>query len=127
MKKTYLALITLLVTTLSFADQTGSFGIGYPSYEAALAAVRADPAVNIGEDQGWIVAENNAEKSLWSFSPEGHPAHPAVFKRNILTDSGKVYIEMQVLCGGPKEQCDQLVQEFVQLNEAISESMNNGK
>lgn len=126
MRNTYLALVALLVTTLSFADQADSFGIGYPSYEAALEALRADPAVNVGEDQGWIVAENNTEKALWSFSPEGHPAHPAVFKRNVITDSGKVYIEMQVLCGGPKEQCDQLVQEFVQLNEAITESMNNG-
>jgi hypothetical protein len=59
----------------------------------------------------------------WSFTPSGHAAYPAVVRRAIKVNSeGGVFIEMSSLCQAEKAPCDQLVEEFRELNERIRQS-----
>jgi len=98
--------------------------IGYPSVEAALNAIQAnpDPNISITEFQGWkLVTINRGSDNevLWSFTPETHPAYPAAIKRNILRKDRVMRIRMNVLCEAGKQECDALIAEFEQRNEAV--------
>ena len=99
--------------------------IEYASPEAALAALRAKPGVAIREEQGWIVISDNQGDShaVWTFTTQAQAAHPAVVKRTILERDGAIYIEMDVMCGGSKEDCDALVRGFQDLNERMKQEL----
>ena len=125
MKGVYKALCVLLLATPSFAGEPDAADIGYPNYQAALKSLKANPAFTLREDQGWIVAENSAAKVLWTFTQTGHPAHPSVIQRTVVGKEGSVDLEMRVLCEASKPACDQLIQEFTQLNQSIVDSMNS--
>lgn len=73
-----------------------------------------------------MATDENGNHVLWSFTPEGHAAHPAAVKRTVLEKDGAVFIDMKVLCFGTQAACDKLVEEFKQLNERIKESMHHG-
>ena len=94
--------------------------IGYATVADALAALKLKPGVKVSATaDGWTVfAEGTA---LWSFTPEGHPAHPSAVRREPVERDGKVVIEMAVLCEAGKEPCDQLVRDFTILNESIGD------
>jgi hypothetical protein len=93
--------------------------IGYPSIDAALAALHADPHASFEMQHGWIVAANRegANPVQWFFTPEGHPAHPSVVKRTALEERGTGYIELASLCGGPDAECARLLDDFRQVAE----------
>src|SRR5690349_12802981 len=67
-------------------------GIGYPNVAAALEGLKARKDVEIFEQGGWTMADDHADGSLWSFTPRGHPAHPAVVKRTITRKDGNIAI-----------------------------------
>jgi hypothetical protein len=90
--------------------------IGYPSVEAALAALHSKPGVVFKNQGGWTVAEDAADKTIWSFPPAGHPAYPSAVKRQIVPDANGSTIQMSVHCQASKEACDDLVRSFEQLN-----------
>ena len=102
--------------------------IGYPTVAAALAALRTKPGVTIRVEDGWTIAEERADRSsaVWSFTPQGHPAHPAAVKRTTYEEDGQVWIDMQVLCQAAKAPCDTLVREFQELNDRIRTSLQPG-
>lgn len=102
--------------------------IGYPSYQAALTDLKSNPKANVSVQGGWTIIEvnSNNEMALWSFTPEGHFAHPAVVKRNVVESEGSVHIVMNALCGASKSDCDKLIKQFEQLNEQIRKSMRKG-
>ena len=96
--------------------------IGAESPQAVLAALKAKPGVQVREENGWtIVEDQESEKVLafWSFTPEGHPAYPSAVKRTVYEESGAVYVKMSVKCGASKEACDSLVRDFQRLNQRI--------
>ena len=93
--------------------------IEYPSVPEALAALRAKPGVEISTQNGWTIVTEPARHVLWSFAPSGHPAYPAVVKRDIVEQDGKIAVRMGVKCGATKEACDALVREFIGLNEKM--------
>ena len=115
----------LVISSVCNAEDVQSSTIGYPSYEAALSDLKANPNARISQQDGWIVIEmnSNSEMALWSFTTEGHFAHPAVIKRNIVESDQTVDIVMNALCGGTKPNCDKLIGQFEELNERISQNM----
>lgn len=101
--------------------------IGYSTVAAALADLRTKPGVQIREQQGWTIIrdQESGNLALWSFTPPGHPAHPAAVKRVVAEKDGAVYIDMKVLCQADKTSCDTLVREFQALNDRIKEEVRN--
>jgi hypothetical protein len=100
-------------------------GIGYPTVAAAFQALRHKSGVKISNPLGWTVIEDKSKAGfiLWSFVPQGHPAYPAVVRRQIVQNAGGIYVAMNVLCEAPKLPCDKLVAEFKALNTKVREDM----
>lgn len=77
---------------------------------------------------GWTIAYEPASHVIWSFAPEKHASYPSVVKRAIVEKDRTVFVQMDVKCKASKEVCDELVREFMQLNEAIRSSFQtNGR
>lgn len=95
--------------------------IPYKSPAAALAAVGAKPGVVTEEKEEWFILNDKAENSLWSITKPGHFAHPTAVLRRTYEQNGQVFIGMDVKCGNTKENCDRVVQQFIDLNNKIRE------
>jgi hypothetical protein len=97
--------------------------IDYPSVAAALDALRADPAAQFESDAGWIVVATSERGNpvLWSFTPPGHPAHPAVVKRTAVEQKGTGYMELATLCQAPEADCFRLLDDFRQVNQELAQ------
>jgi hypothetical protein len=95
-------------------------GIGYPSPGAAYRALRADPAIQFRNQDGWVIADDRGHDAVWTFSPQGDPAFPAVVKRQVVERNGQLALDMSVLCGASKEVCDDFVRRFQRLDEAMA-------
>ena len=118
--KVLLALFVTSIAQLSYAQllpqpETGNDTVGYNTVDTALADLRVKP--------GWTIATDREAKTIWSFTPRGHPAFPAVVKRTVTEHDGSVFIRMGILCQSDKLACDQLVVEFNQMNERMRASM----
>lgn len=113
-----MVLASLVLVTPASAQQAGSDskGIGYPSVAAALADLRARDDVDISDKDGWTIINDGATGALWSFTPPGHPAHPAAVKRTVVDRDGSIFIEMEALCQAEKAPCDKLIAEFQEMN-----------
>lgn len=106
------------------ADSDEARKFGYPSVEAALAALKARADVHITERGGWTIVDDKPNHAIWSFTPPGHPAHPAAVKRVIAQDAnGNVSIVMTGLCQAEKAACDKLMADFQALNDRIRQTM----
>ena len=97
--------------------------LGYATPEEALAGLRKKSGVRIYDHDGWTVAEDKADKAVWSFTPSTHPAYPSVVKRYVYEESGKVWVRMGVICGASKEACDALVRDFNALTEQTAQQV----
>jgi hypothetical protein len=101
--------------------------IGYPTPEAALAALRAKPGVEFSTQDGWTVATDDADNAVWSFPPERDPAYPAVVRRQMTSaPGGKVAVQMDVLCSATKTACDDLVRAFERMNDEARRQLQGG-
>jgi len=117
-------LVCFIFPGLIYAGDTGNNNsIGYPSVKAALSALQAsqDPETTIITFQGWTLATigKSWNSTMWSFTPEDHPAHPTAVKREVLTKDGMVYIRMNILCEADKPACNTLKADFEQRNKDI--------
>jgi hypothetical protein len=101
--------------------------IGYESPQAALEALQAKPEVVVRTSQGWTIINDPSERTLWTFTPENHPAHPAVVKRAVQQKDGALFLDMKVKCFGTKAACDTLVQDFQALNDKVQNDVRNSK
>jgi hypothetical protein len=90
--------------------------IGYPSVEAALEALRQKPGVTFRTENGWLIAEDENARTIWSFAPRGHPAYPTAVKRTVVDKNGATAIQMDILCEADKEACDNVAIQFKQIN-----------
>lgn len=108
---------------------TGSTGssIGYPSVAEALSSLQAREDVFISVEDGWTIITEPGGLTIWSFSPPDQPAYPAVAKRVFYQDEGAWYIKMDVRCEASKTACDQLQQDFDELNERMREAIEAGQ
>ncbi|WP_342113945.1 DUF4019 domain-containing protein [Pseudoduganella sp. OTU4001] len=102
-------------------------GIGYPTAAAALEALKARADVTITVQDGWTVADDKANGTLWSFTQAGHAAHPAVVRRTVVNVDGQPSIRMTTLCQGAREACDALTDEFRRVNTALQQALGAPK
>ena len=93
--------------------------IGYSTVAEALAALRADPQVQITIQHGWTIAVNNSTKAIWVFVPKDDPAYPAVSKTTQVSRNGGIYVARDTLCEASKPACEHLVDRFKQLDERM--------
>lgn len=101
---------------------------GYPSPEAALADLRGRQGVVVFEQNGWTVADDKPNRTWWSFTPAGHPAHPSGVKRVIVqAPNGDVSIAMSAKCGAPDDACEALLIEFHLMNDQLRQRLNAGR
>jgi len=89
--------------------------IEYASVSDAREALKAKPGVVFSAMNGWDIATDKAVRTIWSFSPADYPAYPAVVKRQVVQDAGKVFIKMSVHCEASKVVCDDLVRTFADM------------
>lgn len=106
-------------------DPSDGSGIGYESVSEALSALKQKESGNVRIQQGWTIINEKNKSSVWSFTPEGHPAHPAAVKRTTFEEDGAVYIKMAILCQSTKLECDKLVEQFQELNERVKQEMQH--
>ena len=102
-------------TPAPIPESPGAFG--YPSVAAAREALRSHSGVVFDVQNGWDIATDDGTRTIWSFAPPDYPAYPAAVKRQLVESGEGVTLEMSVLCQASKEACDDLVREFMQLNE----------
>ena len=103
--------------------------IGYASVKEALEELKAKPGVVVvTKPDGWIIATEPKVYAQWSFTPEGHYAHPAVVRRLVQQrPDGEVSVETSALCGAEQNACDRLMAEFRALNEGHSGKGRTGE
>jgi len=104
----------------------GDLPIGFATVAEARAALGARKGVaRRPMSDGWLVLQD--AKAVWSFAPSGHPAYPAVVRREAVKDpKGKPSVDMRVLCEAPKTACDRLVKEFKAMNEKLLQELRAG-
>jgi len=76
---------------------------------------------------GWIIAEERASLTIWSFTPAGHPAHPSMVRRQVADEGGHVGLKMSVSCPAAKAACDGLVREFDVLNDQMTRALRGAR
>ena len=88
--------------------------IGYASVREAREALMAKPDVTIATRRdGWVIVTEPRPYAQWSFTPEGHYAHPAVVRLTIQQNrNGEVKVETAALCGAEQAACEKLMAEF---------------
>lgn len=101
--------------------------IGYRTVAAALADLKSQPDNEVNVQDGWTIINETKHHAIWSFTPEGHPAYPAAVKRTFVEHDGAVYVEMTALCQAQKKACDDLIEQFKELNAKMREQMRQQK
>ena len=122
-----LAALILMIGLLTVAVRAETSSVGYPTVASALEALQKRADVRISRQGEWTIIEDRASLTLWSFTPERHPAHPAVVRRKIVEERGKLYVQMNVLCEAAKAACDNLVADFNKLNQQMADDLNRRK
>jgi hypothetical protein len=116
-----LAVIFLIASNAAISEEVQS-KFEFETVDATLAFLKTKPSVTFSTTQpdGWLFANDTSPFTIWSFTPSGHYAHPAVVKREVKQgDKGDIYIEMTALCQAEKSPCDLLIAEFQELNNKI--------
>ncbi len=62
---------------------------------------------------------------IWSFTPEDHPVHPSVVRREVVKKGAEVNITMGVLCHSSRLDCDQLIEQFNHINQNLKRKLAN--
>lgn len=125
-----ICMISLTVNTLAIAADKEN-DLGYrgqnndgTTVEETLESLKADSSMSVRMDRGWTIVTTESGQIIWSFTPETHPAHPSYVKREVVERDGRVYIQTGAKCGAEKSACDQLVQDFIDLNKRVQERFN---
>ena len=107
------------------AEKRNVFGYNNPL--AALSDLKAKKDHSyrkVSGDHGeWEIITNQLNHSVWSFTPEEHPAHPSVIRRKVFEKDGSVFIRTEVRCGAGKSVCDLLVKDFLKLDDKIKKEV----
>ncbi|KNC66662.1 hypothetical protein [Pseudoalteromonas ardens] len=123
--------IVLLTVLISACAATSNNELGYDGYnrsgetvEQTLLRLKEDSSVDVRNERGWTIATMKSGRVMWSFTPPNHPAHPSFVKREVIENDGRIYIETSARCGASKQICDDLVQDFIKLNNLVSKEMS---
>lgn len=93
--------------------------IGYASVKEARAILLKKIGADAREENGWLIVSDKTDSTIWSFTPHGHQAYPAVVKRTVIEKDGTIFIQMAALCEADKIPCDTLIDQFKAINEKI--------
>jgi hypothetical protein len=93
--------------------------IDFATVQDAYDALSADPTAKQSDYEGWTVFNQKIDGKyiIWSFTPEDHPVHPTAVRREVVQKDGEVVITMDVLCHSNRFDCDQLIEQFKQINQ----------
>ncbi|MBV6322932.1 DUF4019 domain-containing protein [Duganella violaceipulchra] len=119
-----LLLSTLILMPVTASAQAGG-GIGYPTVAAALEALKSKQGARVSTRDGWTIVDDRPANAIWSFTPAGHPAHPAVVRRGIVEQGGGIHVAMTALCQADKVACDKLIEEFKELNAGMAQALQS--
>lgn len=72
------------------------------------------PEVFRGPD--YLAYEDKQRETMWSFTTEKQPAHPAAVCRRPVRQGDELVLDMGIVCEGPKDACDKLTKDFEYLN-----------
>lgn len=127
MRLNYLILLIAMLPSLQAYSANESSTIVYKSVEQVFDAMEANPAAARTDYEGWIIYNiaNGGSYTLWSITPQDHPANPTAIRRDIVSRDGKISIEMNTLCQAAKPACDALVEEFREINDGIKQRMES--
>lgn len=101
-------------------DESRATDINYKTVAEARTALSSNTNNIVSKtDDGWFVVQEPKANAVWSFSPPGYLAYPAVVKRFTEERDGSVVLVMNVICEAKKAPCDELVREFQKMNEKI--------
>ena len=106
-------------TALVAPNASQESSVGYPSVAAALANLKSVPGNEVSVQDGWTIINDSNHLTVWSFTPVGHPAYPAVVRRITVERNGAWYVETAALCQAEKKPCDELIAQFKKLNEEM--------
>ncbi len=115
----------LLTATTALAQSTDA--IPYPTVAAALEGMRAKAGVSVRTESGFTVVEDAITMAIWTFTPAGHAAHPAVIRRAIVQRGNDIFVDMQVKCEAAKPACETLTAEFQALTDQLRQSLNRNR
>ena len=109
----------LLMAPLALAAEPEPAPLEAATVAAVLATLKTDPRAEFREQRGWTVvaSREHDDPVQWFFTPEGHPAHPAVVRRAALEVDGVGMIELTALCQAAQAACDRLLDDFRQQHE----------
>jgi hypothetical protein len=100
------AVALALLCWSSYASPEEVSSIGYATVAEALEALRADPTATVRTERGWTVFERADALEIWSFTPNGQPAHPSAAKRTLYqSENGGWYVVTRMLCQSSKPSC----------------------
>jgi hypothetical protein len=98
--------------TSTFSQTPCNMGNMNPSNVVVLLLQNHNNHIILDSDQ-YLAIHDLEQGSVWTFTKIGHPAHPAMICRYpIKLADGKWHTQIEVHCGGPKDACDTLVQQF---------------
>ena len=129
MNRIGIVLVALLYLPAVGAQQAvESSPIGYATIAEALAALKSDPGAGMKLHEGWTIFNQKGDGKyiLWSFTPEGHPAHPSVVRREVVKKEDEILIKMDALCDSSQLYCDMLIEQFKSINERIKQKWATG-
>ena len=90
-----------------------------------LERLRNDSSITIRVQDGWTIASSDSLRTVWSFTPPDHPAHPSYVERTVVERNGSLLMRTNAKCGAEKSACDQLVQDFIELNDRVREMVTD--
>ena len=117
--RTIMMVLAAALASDAVAAQEESAPIGQSTVAGVLESLRADASAQFREQRGWTVvaSRERGEPVEWFFTPDGHPAHPAVVKRTAVERDGVGMIDLAALCQADQAVCDRLLDDFRQQQE----------
>ena len=130
LKTLWLVLIISLISShVVYADDElgyqGRTGQESETISEILDRLRNDAKVEIRQKESWIIASSKEYRTVWSFTPKSHPAHPSYVKREVVEENGTISIKTSAKCGAEKTVCDQLIRDFIKLNNRVRDDVSS--
>jgi hypothetical protein len=127
--------VTLIIFFMVGCTSTDNSKLGYNGVTQStpdnlgalqtLESLKSNPDARFSNQSGWIIINVDVadEQAIYSFTPKSHPAYPSIVKREIVERNGAIHIDMSAKCSASKAVCDELIQQFLALNNQIKQSM----
>ncbi len=108
-------LLGIFCTAFAFDDR-------FASVSEVRQYLEAKDNVQMTHQDGWTIAHDAEGESVWTFTQDDHPAHPAVFVRYVDRTAGERRLKGWGLCEADDRACEQLNEHFEELLDQVRES-----